>query len=156
MEMLREWLLRIVNCALLVSVLEQLVPDGAVREIARFCGGLVLILCMLCPPSAAERLMQGVDASAFSTQYAALEEDCRAQRDEALAAVIAEKVGAYIEDKARALGVSVTAEVMLRQEEGVFLPDRVLLCGTENDALAQLISRELGIAREKQEWREAE
>ena len=49
MAFLRQWLLGVVSCAFLVSLLDQLTPEGSVRKLARFSGGLVLILCMLRP-----------------------------------------------------------------------------------------------------------
>ena len=70
-----------------------------------------------------------------------------------LAAVIAERTGAYIEDKAHALGTEVTAEVTVREEDGAFFPDRAVLFGEENAELSALLTQELGIAPEKQEWR---
>ena len=53
MAFLRQWLLGVVSCAFLVSLLDQLTPEGSVRKLARFSGGLVLILCMLRPLGAA-------------------------------------------------------------------------------------------------------
>ena len=44
MAFLRQWLLGVVSCAFLVSLLDQLTPEGSVRKLARFSGGLVLIL----------------------------------------------------------------------------------------------------------------
>ena len=72
---------------------------------------------------------------------------------QSLAAVIAERTGAYIEDKAHALGTEVTAEVTVREEDGAFIPDRAVLFGEENTELSALLTQELGIAPEKQEWR---
>ena len=54
MAFLRQWLLGVVSCAFLVSLLDQLTPEGSVRKLARFSGGLVLILCMLRPLGTAE------------------------------------------------------------------------------------------------------
>lgn len=54
MAFLRQWLLGVVSCAFLVSLLDQLTPEGSVRKLARFSGGLVLIFCMLRPLGTAE------------------------------------------------------------------------------------------------------
>ena len=153
MAFLRQWLLGVVSCAFLVSLLDQLTPEGSVRKLARFSGGLVLILCMLRPLGTAEPRELALDLDGLSADRAALEEQYRDVSGQSLAAVIAERTGAYIEDKAHALGVSVIAEVTLREEDGAFLPDSVVLTGEESAALAALITRELGIAPEKQEWR---
>ena len=47
----------------------------------------------------------------------------------------------------------VTAEVTVREEDGAFFPDRAVLFGEENAELSALLTQELGIAPEKQEWR---
>ena len=51
------------------------------------------------------------------------------------------------------LGAEVTAEVTVREEDGAFIPDRAVLFGEENAELSVLLTQELGIAPEKQEWR---
>lgn len=153
MAFLRQWLLGVVCCAFLVSLVDQLTPAGAVQKLARFTGALVLLLCMLRPLRTVELKELTLDLDGLFSERAALEEQYQAEREQSLAAVIAARAGAYIEDKAHALGVSVIAEVTLREEDGAFLPDSVVLTGEESAALAALITRELGIAPEKQEWR---
>ena len=139
MAFLRQWLLGVVSCAFLVSLLDQLTPEGSVRKLARFSGGLVLILCMLRPLGTAEPWELALDLDGFSADRAALEEQYRDVSGQSLAAVIAERTGAYIEDKAESLGADVTAEVSLRTEGGVPVPERVTLRGAYNGALAALI-----------------
>ena len=94
-----------------------------------------------------------LDLDGFSADRVALEEQYRDVSGQSLAAVIAERTGAYIEDKAHALGTEVTAEVTVREEDGAFIPDRAVLFGEENAELSVLLTQELGIAPEKQEWR---
>ena len=149
MAFLRQWLLGVVSCAFLVSLLDQLTPEGSVRKL----GGLVLILCMLRPLGTAEPRELALDLDGLSADRAALEEQYRDVSGQSLAAVIAERTGAYIEDKAHALGAEVTAEVTVREEDGAFVPDRAVLFGEENAELSALLTQELGIAPEKQEWR---
>ena len=152
MAFLRQWLLGVVSCAFLVSLLDQLTPEGSVRKLARFSGGLVLILCMLRPLGTAEPWELARDLDGLSADRAALEEQYRDVSGQSLAAVIAERTGAYIEDKADELGLSVRAAVRTEEVDGVPLPVSVTLCGEENAALADCIERELGIAKEDQLW----
>ena len=146
MAFLRQWLLGVVSCAFLVSLLDQLTPEGSVQKLARFSGGLVLILCMLRPLGTAEPWELALDLDGLSADRAALEEQYRDVSGQSLAAVIAERTGAYIEDKAHALGAEVTAEVTVREEDGAFIPDRAVLFGEENAELSALLTQELGIA----------
>ena len=135
MAFLRQWLLGVVSCAFLVSLLDQLTPEGSVRKLARFSGGLVLILCMLRPLGTAEPRELALDLDGLSADRAALEEQYRDVSGQSLAAVIAERTGAYIEDKAHALGAEVTAEVTVREEDGAFIPDRGALRRGKRGAL---------------------
>ena len=144
MAFLRQWLLGVVSCAFLVSLLDQLTPEGSVRKLAHFSGGLVLILCMLRPLGTAEPWELALDLDGLSADRAALEEQYRDVSGQSLAAVIAERTGAYIEDKAHALGAEVTAEVTVREEDGAFIPDRAVLFGEENAELSVLLTQELG------------
>ena len=74
MAFLRQWLLGVVSCAFLVSLLDQLTPEGSVRKLARFSGGLVLILCMLRPLGTAEPWELALDLDGFSADRVALED----------------------------------------------------------------------------------
>ena len=156
MVFLRQWLLGVVGCAFLVGLTDQLTPKGPMRPLVRFCGGLVLLLCLLRPLGTVE--LHGLDLSAdgLSARRAALEEQYAAENDRALAAVIAERTEAYIEDKAHALGLELTAAVEVAERGGALVPCRVTLYGAESGTLAALLERELGIARTEQEWRAAE
>ena len=147
MAFLRQWLLGVVSCAFLVSLLDQLTPEGSVRKLARFSGGLVLILCMLRPLGTAEPWELALDLDGFSADRAALEEQYRDMSGQSLATVIAERTGAYIEDKAHALGTEVTAEVTVREEDGAFIPDRAVLFGKENAGSPRSSRRSWGSRR---------
>ncbi len=156
MEILRQWLLSVVGCAFLVSLACQTAPAGAVREILRFAGGLTLILCMLRPLGGVELDASAFDLSAWGGERAALEEAYSAELSDELGAVIAERTGAYIEDKADAIGLAVTAQVEARESGSTILPYAAVLYGERSEALAALMETELGIPRERQEWRTAE
>ena len=156
MELLRQWLLGVVGCAFLVSLVCQTAPAGAVREILRFAGGLTLILCMLRPLGGVELDASALDLSAWAGERAALEEEYGAALSDELGAVIAERTGAYIEDKADALGLTLTARVEVRESGGAMLPYAAVLYGERSETLAALLETELGIPRERQEWRAAE
>ena len=95
MAFLRQWLLGVVSCAFLVSLLDQLTPEGSVRKLARFSGGLVLILCMLRPLGTAEPWELALDLDGFSADRVALEEQYRDVSGQSLAAVIAAKVNCF-------------------------------------------------------------
>lgn len=149
METIRQWLLGVAACAMLVSAAEALCPDAAARQAARLTGGL-LILCALLRPLAAWDaggvLRGAADYRAAVTQA----EDALARTAHgAFADGIARELDAYIEDKAETMGAAVRAEVRT-DSRGV--PEGVTLRGAYCEALSDWIETELGVAKEKQEW----
>lgn len=152
MSALGTWLLRVTACAVLVSLAGQLAPDGTMKKITRFTGGILLMLTMLSPLLRFDPAAPEAGISAYREAVAQLETELAEERDDALAARIAEETGAYIESKADELGLRVRAEVTVEKRSGAFRPASAVLYGAENAALRELIERELGIAEEDQLW----
>ena len=149
MGFLRQWLLGVIACALLVSMIEQLCPEGSVRRAARFTGALLLLLAMLRLPTALQPEAAGVPG--YREAVARLERELGRTSENALSEGIARGLEAYIEDKADAMGVSVRAEA----ETAAGVPERVTLRGDYSAALSEWLETSLGIAKEKQRWIES-
>ena len=149
-DVLKTWLPGVAACALLVGILRQLCPPGAVRQIARFTGALLLLCAMLRPLPELPAL--GEETGAYRQAVEALRAENAARRDDAMAESIAAGLAAYIEDKAETLGLELRAAVTMRRSGGVPLPERVELSGPYDAALSDWIARELGVAKEKQTW----
>ena len=147
---MRQWLLGVVTCAVLVSVAMQLCPEGALRKIVRFTGGLLLLLAMLRPITRYEPDAAAWSAGGYREAVAQLEQELTAERENALRHGIAAEWEAYIEDKAESLGAAVRAEAELGAGDGV--PERVTLRGAYSEELSRFLASELGIAKEKQIW----
>ena len=154
MQFLRQWLLGIVACALLVSFAEQLTPSGALRKLVRFTGGLLLMLCILQPVTQVDLTDITFDPGAYEEAVAAVRLELSDEYETALSDGIAERTGAYIEDKAAQLGLTVRAVVETETVSDTPIPVAVTLYGEENAALADYIATQLGIAKEKQVWKE--
>lgn len=152
MTFLRSWLLGVVACAVLVSLAGQLTDGGTMKKIVRFAGGMLLMLAMLRPLLRLDLAVLDVDLASYREAVSQLELELAQRQEDALSARIATETGAYIEDKADELGLSVRAAVRTEEVDGVPLPVSVTLCGEENAALADCIERELGIAKEDQLW----
>ena len=154
MTFLRQWLLGIVACALLVSFCEQLTPTGALKKLVRFTGGLLLIISILQPVTHLDLDVLPLDLDAYREAMAQVQLTLEDERKGALADGIAARTGAYIEDKAEELGLTVRAVVESENVGGTPLPVSVTLYGQEDAALADYIESQLGIAKEKQVWKE--
>ena len=153
MEALRQYVISVVAGAILCGIALRLVPKGALSQIMKLLCGLILTLCVLRPMVKAELLNSiRFDGSFFddAVSTAALGEEysARAIRD-----IIKSETEAYILDKARSLGAKILAEVSLTTD-GV--PAGVRVTGSLSPyakaALADYISRELGISKENQVW----
>lgn len=157
MELLRTWLSSIVAVTLLIAMAESLVPEGTMRRVAGFTGGLVLLLALVRPV-----LAGGLPDLTLETEKwtAAIEEEQASlsrQGEDALAALIAERTASYIWDKGAALGLEVKANVETRTgEAGLPVPQRVELEGPYSKELADYITHELNIPPERQVWNEQE
>ena len=122
--LIRQWLTAVVLVTMLLSVAQTLVPEGTVRKITSFIGGLLLLVVMLQPLLRTD-LGQG----------------------------IAERTAAYISDKAAGLGLTVTVRVETEPgADGTPLPERVYLEGTKSEELSHWLAEELGIPAERQVW----
>ena len=150
----RGWITSIAAVTLLLTVAQALVPEGTMKKITGFTGGLLLLAALLQPVLRTDLGRLRLD---FSDYRKAIEErawELDAAGKEELAAIIAGRTAAYISDKADALGLGVTARVETEAEEGVPVPASVELTGPYSQALADWIAGELGIPAERQVWHE--
>lgn len=153
-EAVQEWLRAVVVTALLLSVVQTLLPEGNVRRIASFSGGLILMLVL--------RPLLGTDLSALELDLApyreAIEErqtELEAQSDQELEQLIAERTGAYILEEAARLGMQIQVRVeTVPGDDGMPVPVRVEITGAYSAQLSEWIARELGIPGEEQVWHE--
>lgn len=149
MTALREWLTSIVVVSMLLSVVQTLIPEGGIRRIASFTGGLILLLTLLQPLLGAEleRLdMQDYQAE-IEDRQAELEEESQRQ----LRALIEEETAAYISDKAAELGARVTVKVETEMgQDGIPIPCAVTIDGDRSPELTAWLEEELGISEERQ------
>ena len=152
MIFLRQWLLGVIACAMAVSLLGQLCPEGSVRKLARFTGGLLLLCAMLRPLTEVELSGAAWNAGGYREAVARLELELGAERENVLADGIAAELEAYIEDKAGSLGANVHAQVTMGARGAAPAPERVTLRGAYCEALADFIASELGVTKERQIW----
>ena len=98
MEALRTWLYGVFCVALLLTLIQGLLPKGKFRSYASLAGGLILLLALLRPLGVGKDW--NWDASAFQAEVAQRQEELNSERQIQLAAIIAEETEAYIWEKA--------------------------------------------------------
>lgn len=154
MDAVRMWLLGVTMTSFLLSLAETLVTQEGVRRVLRLSGGVLLILVMVRPLLGLMGEAPAFSFSQYAEEAAALEENFERKQADALSALIAEEVAAYISDKAEELGAPCGATVEVAIEDGVPLPRAAEMTIPYHAGLSQWLERELRIGEENQVWQE--
>lgn len=153
----REWLTSVVAVALLLTAVQAMVPEGNLRKISSFTGGLVLLAALLQPVLKADLSRIQLDFDGCGSAVRERTEELSRAGERELAEVIAAKTEAYILDKAALLGLSVTVRVETEPGAGGLpLPAAAEITGRRSAELSAYIAQELGIPEEEQVWHENE
>ena len=157
---IKTWLLGLTAAALLVAAAQSLMPGGAVRRVGRLTGGLVLLLAALGPVLT---LDQDALSRALSEYHLPVEQVEAFQNSggDVFKELIEEEAGAYISDKAAALGIQGSIAVEARAgEDGYPVPYRVTVAGAltqqQRQALTRRIEADFAIPSEGQIYQKAE
>lgn len=152
---LREWITSVVMVTLLLSVTQTLLPEGGVRKLASFTGGLILLVALTRPLLGTELERLELDLEPYRQAVQERQTELRESGEKELSELIAQRTAAYIWDKAEELGLRVSVRVTVEPDtDGVPVPAAVEVTGPPSEALAEYLERELGIARERQVWKD--
>ena len=151
----RVWLTSIVMVTLLLSVAQTLIPEGTIRKIAGFTGGLILLVALLRPVLGADLERLHLDLGDYERAIEERQEELASAGNAELKALIESQTAAYISDKANALGLEVTVRVEAEAgADGIPVPAAADIQGARSEELASYMEQELGIPRERQSWQE--
>lgn len=149
---LKEWLTGMIAAAMVLSLVYILIPKGTVNTVARFTGGLILLLAIVRP------LME-IKPDDLKAEYGSCRQEVERQianyqedNETRMAAIIEEKTAAYISKKASEMGISCRIIVGTEVRDGVPIPSRISLQTPRNEPLSRWIEEETGIPREAQTW----
>ena len=157
MGALREWLTSLVAVSMLLSVARTLVPEGSIRKISSFTGGLILLVVLLRPLLGADLSRLDLHLEDYERAIGQRQEELASAGEAELAGIIEERTAAYISDKADTLGLAVKVQVETKPAgDGVPVPWRAELWGPRSPVLATYMEEELGIPGERQVWHEGE
>ena len=153
MGQLRTWLLGVVFTAFATGLANELVPKGRERALVRMVGGALMVLALLCPLGAIEWETVSVPAMNFSDQA----ETYREEQKNALSDIIAERLEAYIWDKATELGIACSVHILMSCDESAIPTAETVEVRAQYDpVLAAWLEEVVGIPAEKQIWLEEE
>jgi len=153
MEDLRQYILGVTAAAMLCGAALSLSPEGTARELLRLLGGIALTACLLRPLAGGRLSLELPELDPWQGEQIAAEGEKEAR--DAVAAVIKSKAEAYILDKAAALEADLEVEIILDRGE-VPVPQAAVIRGTVSPyargRLESILSSELGITKEHQQW----
>lgn len=143
MEWMRGWLFSIVCAAMVAAVAEALSPKGFPKQLARYAGGLLVLLAVLGPVKQLEGNAIGDAMADLRGRYSRDAEAFAQQNTEVTKAIIAQETAAYISDKAAGLGITqCRVEVRCRvTDEGFPAPESVRVEGCGDDHAWRELSR---------------
>ncbi len=143
MEWIKSWLVSIVCAAMVAAVADALSPKGFPKQLARYAGGLLVLLAVLGPVKRLDSNVIGDAMADLKGRYSGYTEAFAAQNGEVTKAIIAEETAAYISDKAAGLGITqCRVEVRCRlTEEGFPAPETVRVEGCGDEKAWQALSR---------------
>ena len=153
---MRGYILRIVAIAMICSAAGMLLPTKtASSQIAKLLCGAILLITVMSPLSniSFHNITDYFDSiSSVSDRYV---EEGSAVMHEEVAAIIKTQSESYILDKAEQLGLQITVEVAL-DENNNSIPCGITITGQvsayNKKILSSYITDTLGIAKEKQVW----
>ena len=143
MEWMKNWLFSIVCAAVVAAVADALSPKGFPKQLARYAGGLLVLLAVLGPVKRLDGNAIGDAMANLKGKYSGYTEVFSQQNTEVTKAIIAAETAAYISDKAAGLGITqCRVEVRCRvTEEGFPAPDTVRVEGCGDEKAWQALSR---------------
>lgn len=132
MAAIQRWIVSITAMALLTGMCRSLMLPGAARRVGGMVCSLLLFTVIVAPVRRLRPEQLGEALSDWAEQYegysSALQETDRTLAQD----LIARQCGAYLEERAQALGCTCTAAVECGEREGVSVPATVTICGTLN------------------------
>lgn len=151
--MVGKYVLSLVTAALVGGVLTGILPENSGGKLIRLICGVFLLTAVLRPVAALEL----PDLSAWMSDFEADAQTAVREGEDYLAGekrrVIRQRLETYILDKAKGMGLTLSVEVSLTEDD---LPQSVRLTGDytreQRDSLTYILKTELGIPEARQQW----
>ena len=153
MDLLKEWMAQIVSVLLLISLVQHLVPRGALQKVSALISGLVLLVVMLKPLPIIKEIDWDTKLRNYQQEFEAKKEEFASDSEAILSEEIRKETENVIEQQAVLYGYPVKAMVETTVSgEGIPLPTEVTIQGSYQEDLSQWIASSLDIPRSRQAW----
>lgn len=155
-QMLKEWLFGLVAAAMLLAMLNTLLPKRVFQAIGKVTGGLILMLVLLRPILGLRWDDLSGKCRDYEQQIEQQTEAYTRENQREMENIIEQRLNAYIWETAAQMGLDCKAEVETQLRDGVPYPVSVTLYREYHEELSNRISQELGIAPEQQRWEDSQ
>ena len=155
-EALQTYLLRLIATALLTALATAVTPEGRVRRVVGFAGGLLLAITLLRPVGTVDFDAMARAISRIEMEYSENVTGVRAASTQVQAVIISQRTEAYILSKAEAMGLALQVQVETQMDGLYPYPWAVTLTGQataqEKEVLERYIEENLAIPAQRQTW----
>lgn len=156
MDSIKDYLVSVIAAVIITGIALSIVgKKGTVGSLIKLLSGLFLIITLISPWTKLDLTNITEYFSDYSTQASAVTAQGEAVAKRELTSIIKDQVEAYILDKASSLGLDIMIQVTL-SETNPPAPESVSIQGTvapyAKKQLEQILSNDLGIAKENQHW----
>ena len=153
MQQLGQYVVTLTTLAIVCGIVLSFFRDGTIRKILKILCGIVLITAALRPLPGLSFSKMDISFEPDKLSADALTAEGKALADNAKEGYIQQHLEAYILDKASALGADITPVIRLDES---CIPIEVTVqgayTGEARQAIAALITNDLGVPEEDQKW----
>ncbi len=150
-----QYIVSVVTAALICGILTGFMKDCGTKKLLKLLCGLFLTFTVL-RPVVRFTVPEIPDLEKISAEAEKASLEGKRIMEDTLTSIITAQSEAYILDKAKTMEVFLTAEVATSSEDGIPVPESVVLEGDVSmeakQKLSQIIADELGIPKENQVW----
>ncbi len=157
MDLTKKSIIGITVAAIIAAILEYISPDGAVKKVVKFAGGILLLFVIIQPFISIENSEITEIFSSYQVYSEKYSSALEIENQNLMKIIIAEKTAAYIQDKAEMLGIACEVEVECRTNgKETPYPAYVIIKGDllneQINQLTKTIEQELAISAENQRY----
>lgn len=154
---MRQWIISIAAASILSSIALTATPAGRVRQVTKFVCGVMCALAVASPVARLDMDVLAAGLAAYGQRANQTVEQSEEETKMLNRTYIEEQYAAYILGKAAQADVDVdgvTVSARWDDSDLLWYPWQVTVDAKFNSGLSGLIEAELGIPRERQDWRD--
>ena len=155
-DTIRQWLWGVITASICLAVLENILPKGSIRGIAKTSGGLVMLLVLLQPLGSIDLDNLDWKIGNYQVEIDSKIEDYQKDYRQQMESIIADELSAYISKKTEQMGIDCRVKVEVETIRDVPVVMAVRFSGKRDKELAVWLDQELDIDRSKQHWEDEE